>query len=154
MAKSLLCIGLNRIKKKHGDITIKEWSKRSGVPESTLGRFLGSSLNIPNFPAVCAMLKCLGESIDDFYASLDAKIDAPVEALKLDAVPVEIVGDIPVEVPEEKAAIQELVIRQTEELQRQKGIVNEKEAHIELLEARLEMTERILEAIKALCSAQ
>lgn len=154
MAKSLLCMGLNRIKKKHGDITIKEWSKRSGVPESTLGRFLGSSLNIPNFPAVCAMLKCLGESIDDFYASLDAKIDAPVEALKLDAVPVEIVGDIPVEVPEEKAAIQELVIRQTEELQRQKGIVNEKEAHIELLEARLEMTERILEAIKALCSAQ
>lgn len=154
MAKSLLCMGLNRIKKKHGDITIKEWSKRSGVPESTLGRFLGSSLNIPNFPAVCAMLKCLGESIDDFYASLDAKIDAPVEALKLDAVPVEIVGDIPVDVPEEKAAIQELVIRQTEELQRQKGIVNEKEAHIELLEARLEMTERILEAIKALCSAQ
>ena len=119
-----------------------------------MGRFLGSSLNIPNFPAVCAMLKCLGESIDDFYASLDAKIDAPVEALKLDAVPVEIVGDIPVEVPEEKAAIQELVIRQTEELQRQKSIVNEKEAHIELLEARLEMTERILEAIKALCSAQ
>lgn len=154
MAKSLLCIGLNRIKKKHGDITIKEWSKKSGVPESTLGRFLGSSLNIPNFPAVCAMLKCLGESIDDFYASLDAKIDAPVEALKLDAVPVEIVGDIPVEVPEEKAAIQELVIRQTEELQRQKAIVIEKDGHIELLEARLEMTERILEAIKALCSAQ
>ena len=154
MAKSLLCMGLNRIKKKHGDITIKEWSKKSGVPESTLGRFLSSSLNIPNFPAVCAMLKCLGESIDDFYASLDAKIDVPVEALKLDAVPVEIVGDIAVDVPEEKAAIQELIIRQTEELQLQKTIVSEKDAHIELLEARLEMNERILVAIKALCSAQ
>lgn len=172
MGKSLLCMGLQRIKKKHGDITIKRWADLSGVPESTVARFLSASLNIPNFPAVCALLKCLGESIDDFYDSLDEKIDAPVEALKLDAVPVSVVGDIPLDVPESKAEIQERIIMQAEEMQSQKAIVREKDAQIELLEAKLEMTERVLEekertisnledisrrrleAIKALCAAQ
>lgn len=172
MGKSLLCMGLQRIKKKHGDITIKRWADLSGVPESTVARFLSASLNIPNFPAVCALLKCLGESIDEFYDSLDEKIDAPVEALKLDAVPVSVVGDIPLDVPESKAEIQERIIMQAEEMQSQKAIVREKDAQIELLEAKLEMTERVLEekertisnledisrrrleAIKALCAAQ
>ena len=154
MGKSLLCQGLKRIKKKHGDITIKEWSERSGVPESTLGRFLSSSLNIPNFPAVCAMLKCLGESIDDFYDSLDEKIGVPAEALKLDAVPVEVVGDIPVDMPEDKAAIQERIIMLAEEVQYQKSLVCAKEAENEALVNRVEMLERLLAAIKALCSAQ
>ena len=150
----MLCQGLKRIKKKHGDITIKEWSERSGVPESTLGRFLSSSLNIPNFPAVCAMLKCLGESIDDFYDGLDEKIGVPAEALKLDAVPVDVVGDIPVDMPEDKAAIQERIIMLAEEVQHQKALVCAKESEIETLVARLEMLERLLAAIKALCSAQ
>lgn len=171
MSKSLLSVGLRRIKDKH-NITIKEWAIRSGVPESTIARFLSSSLNIPNFPAVCAMLKCLGESIDEFYAHLDEKIDVPADALHLDAVPVAVVGDIPVDMPEDKAAIQERIIMQTEEVQQQRAIVREKDAQIELLEAKLEMTERVLEekertianledinkrrleAIKALCVAQ
>ena len=169
--KNLLSQELKRIKEKH-HITNEEWSKRSGVPVSSIARFLSSSLNIPNFPAVCAMLKCLGESIDEFYDSLDEKIDAPVEALKLDAVPVSVVGDIPLDVPESKAEIQERIIMQAEEMQSQKAIVREKDAQIELLEAKLEMTERVLEekertisnledisrrrleAIKALCAAQ
>jgi hypothetical protein len=172
MGKSLLSMGLRRIKSKHGDITIHDWSARSGVPESTIARFLSASLNIPNFPAVCAMLKCLGESIDEFYDHLDEKIDAPADALKLDAVPVSVIGDIPVDMPEDKAAIQERIIVQTEEVQQQRAIVREKDAEIALLEARLEMTERVLEekertisnledinrrrldAIKALCAAQ
>jgi hypothetical protein len=172
MGKSLLCQGLKRIKSKHGDITIRDWSIKSGVPESTIARFLSASLNIPNFPAVCAMLKCLGESIDDFYDSLDAKIDAPADALRLDAVPVAVVGDMPIDIPTTKAEIQERIIVQTEEVQAQKAIVREKDAQIELLEAKLEMTERVLEekertianledinrrrldALKALCSAQ
>ena len=171
MSKSLLSVSLRRIKDKY-NITIKEWSLKSGVPESTIARFLSSSLNIPNFPAVCAMLRCLGESIDDFYASLDAKIDAPADALKLDAVPVAVVGDIAIDMPEEKAAIQERIIMQTEEMQKQQAIVREKDVEIALLEAKLEMTERVLEekertianledinkrrleAIKALCVAQ
>lgn len=172
MGKSLLCQGLQRIKKKHGDITIKKWAELSGVSESTLGRYLSASLNIPNFPAVCAMLKCLDESIDDFYASLDEKIDTPTEALKLDAVPVAVIGSIPMDMPESKGEIQERIIVQAEDLQAQKAIVREKDAQIELLEAKLEMTERVLEekertisnledlnrrrlqALQALCSAQ
>lgn len=169
--KNLIAQELKRIKEKY-HITNEEWSRRSGVPVSTIARFLSSSLNIPNFPAVCAMLKCLGESIDEFYARIDAKIDAPAEALKLDAVPVAVIGDIPVDMPETKAEIQERIIVQAEEMQMQKAIVREKDAQIELLESKLEMTERVLEekertisnledisqrrlqALQALCLAQ
>ena len=172
MGKSLLCLGLQRIKKKHGDITIKEWAEKSGVPESSVARFLSSSLNIPNFPAVCAMLKCLGESIDDFYNNLDEKIDAPVEALKLDAVPVSVIGDIPIDVPESKAEIQERIVVQAEAMQAQNAVMMKKQNEIDMLELRLEMAGRIidekdltisqlkdiadrrLEALKAIGSAQ
>ena len=170
-SKNLLASELRRIKEKYC-ITNDEWSRRSGVPVGTIARFLSASLNIPNFPSVCAMLKCLGESIAEFYARIDAKVDAPAEALKLDAVPVAVIGDIPVDMPETKAEIQERIIVQAEEMQMQKAIVREKDAQIELLEAKLEMTERVLEekertisnledinhrrlqALQALCMAQ
>lgn len=148
--KSLIAQELKKIQEKHG-ITNKEWSSRSGVPSGSLSRFLGSSLNIPNFPAVCAMLKCLGESIDEFYDRIDAKIGAPADALKLDAVPVCMVGDMPVDLPETKIEIQERIIVQAEEMQRLKAEGHEKDLQIEMLEVRLEMAERILESIKALC---
>lgn len=150
--KNLIAQELKRIKEKH-HITNEEWSRRSGVPVSTIARFLSSSLNIPNFPAVCAMLKCLGESIDEFYARIDAKIGAPAEALKLDAVPVGVVGDISVDMPETKVEIQERIIVQAEEMQRLKAIEREKDMQIEVLEARMEILERTLDAIKSLCSA-
>ena len=150
--KNLIAQELTRIKEKH-HITNEEWSRRSGVPVSTIARFLSSSLNIPNFPAVCAMLKCLGESIDEFYARIDAKIGAPAEALKLDAVPVGVVGDISVDMPETKVEIQERIIVQAEEMQRLKAIEREKDMQIEVLEARMEILERTLDAIKSLCSA-
>ena len=143
-SKNLIAQELKRIKEKHG-VTNEEWSKKSNVPMGTIARFLSSSLNIPNFPAVCALLKCLGESIDEFYARIDEKIEIPAEALKLDAVPVAVVGDIPVDMPETKAEIQERIIVQAEEMQMQKAISREKDAQIELLEAKLEMTERVLE---------
>lgn len=151
--KNLISQELKKIKEKH-HITNEEWSKRSGVPVSTIARFLSSSLNIPNFPAVCAMLKCLGESIDEFYNRIDAKIGTPAEALKLDAVPVGVVGDIPVDMPETKIEIQERIIVQAEEMQRLKTVEREKDMQIEMLEARLEIYERTMEAIKVLCSAQ
>lgn len=150
--KNLLSQELKRIKEKH-HITNEEWSKRSGVPVSSIARFLSSSLNIPNFPAVCAMLKCLGESIDEFYNRLDEKIGVPAEALKLDAVPVSVVGDIPVDMPETKVEIQERIIVQAEEMQRLKAVEREKDMQIEMLEARLDIMDRTLEAIKYLCSA-
>jgi transcriptional regulator with XRE-family HTH domain len=150
--KNLIAQELKKIKEKC-HITNEEWAKRSGVPVSTIARFLSSSLNIPNFPAVCAMLKCLGESIDEFYDRIDAKIGVPAEALKLDAVPVGVVGDIPVDMPETKVEIQERIIVQAEEMQRLKAVEREKDMQIELLEARLDIVERTMEAIKSLCSA-
>ena len=150
--KNLLSQELKMIKEKH-HITNEEWSKRSGVPVSSIARFLSSSLNIPNFPAVCAMLKCLGESIDEFYNRLDEKIGVPAEALKLDAVPVSVVGDIPVDMPETKVEIQERIIVQAEEMQRLKAVEREKDMQIEMLEARLDIMERTMDAIKSLCSA-
>ena len=152
--QSLLTQRLNEVKLKHGNISHVVWSQKSGVPKSTLSRYLSSSLNIPNFPAVCAMLKCLGESIDAFYDSIDAKIGVPADALQLDAVPVEIVGDIPVEVPETKYEIQERIIRQAEEIQNLKANEREKDMQIELLKIRIGTLERTLEAVKALCSSK
>lgn len=152
--QSLLTQRLNEIKHKHGDISHEAWSQKSGVPKSTLSRYLSSSLNMPNFPAVCAMLKCLGESIDAFYESIDEKIGVPADALKLDTVPVEIVGEIHVDVPETKLEIQERIIRQAEEIQMLKANEREKDMQIEMLEVRLETYERTLEAVKALCSSK
>lgn len=169
--KSLLTQSLKRIKEKHG-LTIESWAEKANVPESTVARYLSSSLNIPNFPYVCAMLKAVGESIDCFYDSIDKKIDVPVEALKLDAVPTAVVGDVVVDTPETAAAIQERIIVQAEDLQAQKAALREKEALISLYEAKLEMMERLLEekertlesveeisarrlhALQVLCSAQ
>lgn len=169
--KNLIAQALKKLKDKYG-ITIEEWALKSGVPAGTIARYLSSSLNIPNFPYVCAMIKCLGESIDEFFASIDKKIDTPSDALKLDAVPPAVVGDIPVDNIETKTAMQERILVQTEDLQAQRALVREKDACIELLEAKLEMTERILEekdrtitnledinkrrlnALMALCSAQ
>ena len=169
--RNLIAVALKKLKDKYG-ITIEEWAKRSGVPAGTIARYLSSSLNIPNFPYVCAMVKCLGESIDAFFASIDKKIDMPSDALRLDAVPPAVIGDIPVDNIETKAAMQERIIVQTEDLQAQRALVREKDACIELLEAKLEMTERIIEekertisnledinkrrlnALMALCSAQ
>lgn len=171
MEKNLVAQALKRIKEKHG-ITIEEWAEKSGVPSGSIARFISSSLNMPNFPYVCAMLRCLGESIDEFYDRIDKKIDTPADALKLDAVPPAVVGDVLVETPETKAVMQERIIVQTEAMIELRSAMREKDATIELLEAKLEMTERIIEekdrtianledinkrrlnALTALCAAQ
>lgn len=169
--KSLIAQELQKVKERHG-ITIEEWAARSGVPASTIARYLSSSLNVPNFPYVCAMLKCLGESIDKFFTAIDNRIEQPAEALKLDAIPAAVVGDLPVDTPETKAALQERIIVQTEAMQEQRALVKDRDATIELLEAKLDMTWRIVEekertisnledinrrrlqALQALCAAQ
>lgn len=170
-SKSLLTQSLKKVKERHS-LTIESWAAKANVPESTVARYLSSSLNIPNFPYVCAMLKAVGESIDTFYDTLDKKIDEPVEALKLDAVPTAIVGNIAVDMPESTADIKERIIVQTEDLQATKAMMREKDATISLLEAKVEMMERLLEekertievieetserrlkALQVLCSAQ
>ena len=87
-SKSLLTQSLKRVKEKHG-LTIETWAEKSNVPESTVARYLSSSLNIPNFPYVCAMLKAVGESIDTFYDTLDKKIDAPSAPSSSPSVPLD-----------------------------------------------------------------
>lgn len=170
--KNLITQALKKLKDKH-NVTTKEWAALSGVPASTIARYLSCSLNIPNFPYVCALIKCFpDESIDAFFDCIDRKIDTPSDALKLDAVPPAIVGDIAIDSPETKATIQERILIQTEAIVELKDILREKDAAIELLEAKLEMTERIVEekersiaqledinkrrlsALMALCSAQ
>ena len=169
--KSLLAQSLKRIKEKHG-LTIEAWASMANVPESSVARYLSSSLNIPNFPYVCALLKSVDESIDAFYDSIDKKIDVPVEALKLDAVPTAIVGNVVIDMPETTADFKERILVQTEDLQALKSQIRELESTIGLLEAKLEMMERLFEekertleameqisarrlhALQVLCSAQ
>ena len=64
-----------------------------------------------------------------------------------------VVGDIPVDMPETKVEIQERIIVQAEEMQRLKAVEREKDMQIEMLEARLDIMERTMYAIKSLCSA-
>ena len=90
------------------------------------------------------MLESLGEPIEPFYRIIANKTDTPADALKLDTVPVTI-GDIHVDAPETKAEIQERIIVQAEEVQSHKAAIREKDATIELLEAKLDMLAHILE---------
>lgn len=168
--KSIIAQALTDVRQRH-NITHEQWVEKSKVPISSINRFTSSSLTMPNFPYVCAMLTCLDESIDEFWANIAKKISKPSDALKLDSVPV-CIGDIPIDMPETKAAVQERIIIQAEAMTEQRALLQEKEAEIELLNARLEMYERILEekdrtiavledsnhrkllALQAICSAQ
>ena len=152
-SKNLIAQELKKIKEKY-HLTNEEWSKRSGVPVSSIARFLSSSLNIPNFPAVCAMLKCLGESIDEFYSHIDAKISTPAEALKLNSVPSDIANSLSMDIPETKAEAQERIISQAEEMQRLMALEREKNMEIEMLEIRVNGYERIMQAIASLCNIE
>ena len=158
-SKNIIAVQLRKIKERHG-ITTEEWSSRSGVPAATIARYLSASLNIPNFPYLCAMLKCLGESIDDFYAAIEQKIDEPAQALHIGAVPPAVIGAEVMDCPETKTALQERLLIQAEDVQAQRAITKEKDAQIEILQVRVEMYERLLtekdrtlEKLEQLCEA-
>lgn len=151
--KNLIAQELKKIKEKY-HLTNELWSQKSGVPVGTIARYLTSSLNLPNFPALGAMLRCVGESLDEFYDRITAKSDVPAEVLKLATVPVGVATDMSMDVPEVKAEIQERIILQAEEMQKLKTIEREKDMQIEMLEVRLEILERTLDAVKSLCSAR
>lgn len=152
--KNVIAMGLRRIKEKYG-LTNESWSKISNVPVSTIARYLStSSLNMPTFVHLCAMLRSVGESIEEFYDLIIGSVNAPSDALKLAAVTVGVLDKGMLDVPEAKGEMQERLILQTEEMQRMKSMEQEKDMQIEVLQARLEMAERILESIKTLCSAR
>lgn len=171
-SKSLITQELRKIKEAKG-LTNEGWAKLAGITVSSVNRYLSSSLNVQNFPFTCAMLRAADVSIDEFYDRIASMIDVPADALKLDTIPAaEVIGCISIDTPESKAAVQERIIVQTEEMQAQQARLREKDAQIELLEARLEMYERLLEekerlidkietisrsrldALKTLCAAQ
>lgn len=152
--KNVIAMGLRRIKEKYG-LTNESWSKISNVPVSTIARYLStSSLNMPTFVHLCAMLRSVGESIEEFYDLIIGSVNAPSDALKLAAVTVGVLDKGMLDAPEAKGEMQERLILQTEEMQRLKSMEQEKDMQIEVLQARLEMVERILESIKTLCSAR
>lgn len=154
MNKNIIALELKKIKEKYNQ-TNETWSKKSGVPVGTIGRYLSAkSVNLPTFLHICAMLRCFNESVDDFYDRITAKTDVPAEVLKLDIVPAGVVDEMLLEAPEAKKEIQERIILQAEEIQKLKAESNEKDMLIELLEVRLETYERTLEAVKALCSSK
>lgn len=154
MNKNIIALELKKIKEKYNQ-TNESWSKISGVPVGTIGRYLSAkSVNLPTFLHMCAMLKCFDESVDDFYDRITAKTGVPADVLKLGVVPTGVVDELSLEVPEAKKEIQERIILQAEEIQKLKAESNEKDMLIELLEVRLETYERTLEAVKALCSSK
>lgn len=152
-SKNAVAMGLKRIKEKHG-LTNESWSAVSKVPVSTIGRYLsGSSLNMPTALYLCAMLRSVDESVDEFYDNIIKSANTPSDAAKLAAVPVGVMADGALDVPEAKIEMKERLILQAEEIQRLKAEEHEKDLQIELLEARMEILDRTLEAIKSLCSA-
>lgn len=154
MNKNIIALELKKIKEKYNQ-TNESWSKKSGVPVGTVGRYLSArSVNLPTFLHMCAMLRCFNESADEFYDRVTSKTGTPAEVLKLDVVPTGVVDELSLEVPEAKKEIQERIILQAEEIQRLKTENNEKDMQIEMLEVRLETLEHLLEAVKALCSAR
>ena len=154
MNKNIIAVELKKIKEKY-NLTNESWSKRSGVPMGTISRFLcEKSLNAPNYPAMGALLRCVGESLDEFYDRITVKTDVPADVLKLDVVPVGVVDGTQVDVPEAKKEIQERIILQAEEIQKLKAESSEKDMQIEVMEIRLLTMERTLEAISALAAAK
>ena len=154
MNKNIIAVELKKIKEKH-NLTNESWSKKSGVPIGTLSRFLcEKSLNTPNYPAMGALLRCVGESLDEFYDKITVRTDVPAEVLKLDVVPVGVVDGVQVDVPEAKKEIQERIILQAEELQKVKAESAEKDMQIEVMEIRLLAMEKTLDAIRALADSK
>ena len=151
--KNIIAMELKRIKEKHG-LTNESWSKISKVPVSTIARYLSaSSFNMPTALYFCAMLRSINESVDEFYDIITKNANAPSDAVKLDTVPVGVIADGALDVPEAKVEIQERIILQAEEMQRLKDQGLEKDLQIEALTIQLDHAERKMEAIKALCSA-
>ena len=152
--KNLIAFELRKIKEKY-NLTNESWSKKCNVPVSTIARYLcAKSMNMPTFPTLCAMLKCVNEPIEPFYDRIAERTDVPAEVLKLDVVPVGVVDGVHVDVPEAKKEIQERIILQAEELQKVKAESAEKDMQIEVMEIRLLAMEKTLDAIRALADSK
>lgn len=141
--KNVVCQELNRIKEKHG-LTNESWANLSGVPKGTVNRYLSYNSGIPNYAYVCAMLKCVGESIDEFDRGISSAGALPADLASAPAAEAELKSD-PLYDPTLVPSMQERIAEQSEKLQELQGLVQdhdmqlqEKQAAINARDAQLQ----------------
>lgn len=61
--------------------TTKQISELSGIPESTISRILSGQTDNPSFDTICALVRAMGGSLDEF-TGIQSSADAP-ESLAL-----------------------------------------------------------------------
>lgn len=147
--KNVVSQELNRIKEKHG-LTNESWANLSGVPKGTVNRYLSYNAGIPNYVYVCAMLKCVGESIDEFDRVISSAGASPAELVSAPTAEAELRSDVlrdPTLVP----SMQERIAEQSEKLQELQGLVHahdmqlqEKRAAIHELDAQLQERQAVI----------
>lgn len=71
---------LKRMKEER-KLTTKQISELSGIPESTISRILSGQTDNPSFDTICALVRAMGGSIDEF-TGIQSSADAP-ESLAL-----------------------------------------------------------------------
>lgn len=128
--KNAVSLELNRIKEKHG-LTNEGWARLSGVPKGTVNRYLSYNVGVPSYAYVCAMLSCVGESSEDFYAAIAA--ESPVELAGL-AAPAE-AKPSPQPDPALLPGMQERINEQAERLQELQERAHEQDAQLRVLRA-------------------
>lgn len=62
-------------------LTTKQISELSGIPESTISRILSGQTDNPSFDTICALVRAMGGSLDEF-TGIQSSADAP-ESLAL-----------------------------------------------------------------------
>ena len=62
-------------------LTTKQISELSGIPESTISRVLSGQTDNPSFDTICALVRAMGGSLDEF-TGIRSSSDAP-ESLAL-----------------------------------------------------------------------
>ena len=71
---------LKRMKEER-KLTTKQISELSGIPESTISRILSGQTDNPSFDTICALVRAMGGSLDEF-TRIQSSADAP-ESLAL-----------------------------------------------------------------------
>ena len=67
--------------KEERKLTTKQISELSGIPESTISRILSGQTDNPSFDTICALVRAMGGSLDEF-TGIQSSTDAP-ESLAL-----------------------------------------------------------------------
>lgn len=127
--KNVVCQELNRIKEKHG-LTNESWANLSGVPKGTVNRYLSYNSGIPSYAYVGAMLKCVGESIDEFDRVISSTGASPADLASTPMAETELKSD-PLHDPTLVPSMQERIAEQSEKLQELQVLVHEHDTQLQ-----------------------